>query len=216
MNVLLNVLKQWKTNLVPIIWTKRRKNPEFHMVRLTEILCVKGWKFHFWCLSACLSEIVYWTLLLERKVITSLLMLMAASSWEKIKWKDKKCLPGGFYDTISGKVKTMANSKKVAKWGKNIVLDPEVINARVLALRYINPDLDFKKLLVYELALYPSSMFNERGAICSCNQKLKLMTGLKVVVSTRTVSKPDVFLLYSCTIFWLVAWPSKETFVSFV
>ena len=104
----------------------------------------------------------------------------------------------------------MANSKKVARRGKNIVLDPEVINARVFALRYINPDLDFKKLLVYELALYPSSMFNERGAICSCNQKLKL------VVSTRTVSKPDVFLLYSCTIFWLVAWPSKETFVSFV
>ena len=36
-----------------------------------------------------------------------------------------KSLPGGFYDTISGKVKTMDNGKK---------LYPEVIYARVLAL----------------------------------------------------------------------------------
>ena len=36
---------QWKTNLVPIICTKRRKNPEFHMISLTEIFCVKKWKF---------------------------------------------------------------------------------------------------------------------------------------------------------------------------
>ena len=110
----------------------------------------------------------------------------------------------------------MADCKKGMKAGEKVVLDAEVIYARAFALWHINPDLSFEKLLVYELALYPSSMFNERGAICSCNQKLKLMTGLKVVVSTRTVSKPDVFLLYSCTIFWLVAWPSKETFVSFV
>ena len=38
---LLNVLKQWKTNLVLIICTKRGKNPEFHMIKLTEIFCVK-------------------------------------------------------------------------------------------------------------------------------------------------------------------------------
>ena len=34
-----------KTNLVPIICTKRRKNPEFHMISLTEIFWVKYWKF---------------------------------------------------------------------------------------------------------------------------------------------------------------------------
>ena len=38
----------------------------------------------------------------------------------------RKCFPGGFYDTISGKVNTMANGKKSVKAGKNIVLDPEV------------------------------------------------------------------------------------------
>ena len=46
----------------------------------------------------------------------------------------QKILPGGFYDTISGKVKTMANCKKGMKAGKKIVLDPEVIYARPLAL----------------------------------------------------------------------------------
>lgn len=40
------------------------------------------------------------------------------------------------------------------KPGKKIVLDPGV--------RYINLDLDFEKLLVYELAPYPTSFFNEK------------------------------------------------------
>ena len=42
---LLNVWKQWKTNLVLIIYTKRTKNLEFHMIRLTEIFLVKNLKF---------------------------------------------------------------------------------------------------------------------------------------------------------------------------
>ena len=70
------------------------------------------------------------------------------------------------------------------------MLDPEVIHARALALRHINLDLDFEKLLVYELATYPTSIFNEKGTIHSYNQKLKLMIGWKVEVSGRTVGKP--------------------------
>ena len=35
-----NVLKQWKTNLVLIACTKRRKNAEFYMIRLAEIFYV--------------------------------------------------------------------------------------------------------------------------------------------------------------------------------
>ena len=108
--------------------------------------------------------------------MTSMLMLMTASGSEKIKWKIiQKSLPGGFYDTVSGKVKTIADGKKGMKVGKKIVLDLEVIYARALALRHINPDLNFEKILVYELALDCTSMFNEKGVIHPCNQKSKLM-----------------------------------------
>ena len=127
-----------------------------------------------------------------------------------------KSLPDGFYDTISGKVKTMDDGRKGVKAGKKIVLDPEVIYVRALALRHINPDSDFEKLLVYELAPYPTSIFNEKGAMRPCNQKLKLMTGLKIEVAARTVGKPDAFFLDGCTIFCVVVCPSKGTIGSLV
>ena len=123
----------------------------------------------------------------------------------------QKGLPGGFYDTISDKLRTMPIGKKGMKAGKKIVLDPEVVYARALALRHINPDLNFEKPLVYELGPYPTSMFNERRAMCPCNQKSKLMVGLKVEVSARTVGKPDAFFLDDCAIFWAVACSSKRT-----
>ena len=44
-------------------------------------------------------------------------------------------LPGGFCDIISGKVKGIADGNKSVKVGKKIVLDPEVIYARALALQ---------------------------------------------------------------------------------
>ena len=47
-------------------------------------------------------------------------------------------------DSVSGKVKTMADGKKGVKAGKKIALDPEVIYACALALLHINPDLDLK------------------------------------------------------------------------
>ena len=128
----------------------------------------------------------------------------------------QKSLPGGFCDTISGKVKAMADCKKGMKSGKKIVLDPVVIYARALTLRHFNPDLNFENLLVYEFAPYLTSMFNEKGAICPCSQKSKLTAGLKVEVSARTVGKPDTFLLDGCAIFWVVAWPSKGTIGSLV
>ena len=49
-------------------------------------------------------------------------------------------------------MKTLVNDKKGVTAGKKILPDPEVIYDYALALRYINPDLDFEKLLVYNLA----------------------------------------------------------------
>ena len=128
----------------------------------------------------------------------------------------QKSLPGGFYDTISRKVKTMADGRKGVKAGKKVVLDSEAIYVRALGLRHINPDSDFEKLLVYELSPYPISIFNEKEAMRPCNQKLKLMTGLKVEVLARTVGKPYAFFLDGCTIFWVVVCPSKGTIGSLV
>ena len=62
-------------------------------------------------------------LLLEKQTMTSILILITASCWEKIKWKS---FPGGFYDTVSGKMKTMADGKKVAKGENNVKICTQV------------------------------------------------------------------------------------------
>ena len=49
-----------------------------------------------------------------------------------------------------------------------------------------------------------------------CNQKSKLMTGLKVELSARTVGKPNAFFLDGCAICYVVAWGSKGTIGSLV
>ena len=49
-----------------------------------------------------------------------------------------------------------------------------------------------------------------------CNQKSKLLTGLKVEASARIVGKPDAFFLDGCAIFYVVAWRSKGTIGSLV
>ena len=54
-------------------------------------------------------------------------------------------------------------------------------------------------------------MFNEKGEMRPCNEKSKLMTGLKVEVSTRTVGKRDTLFLDGCAICRVVAWRSKGT-----
>ena len=47
--------------------------------------------------------------------------------------------------------------------------------ARALALRCIDSDFDFESILSYELAPFPTSMFEEEGL-----QESKLMSSLKV------------------------------------
>ena len=76
----------------------------------------------------------------------------------------------------------------------------------MLVLLLCNTNLDFEKLLVYESAPYPTSVFNDKGAMRPCNHnKSKLMTGLKLEVSARTVGKPDAFFIDGCAIFCVVA-----------
>ena len=133
---LLNVLKQWETNLVPIIGTKRRKNPEFHIIKLTEIFCVKSWKFPFDIFDACqhgdgLVNVVTGKINNYPSVNFGGSIRLGEDQMKNF----DESLPGGFCDIISGKVKGIADGNKSVKVGKKIVLDPEVIYARALALQ---------------------------------------------------------------------------------
>lgn len=44
-----------------------------------------------------------------------------------------------------------------------------------------------------------------------CTQKSKLVIGMKVELSARTVGKPGTFFLIGCAILWAFPWPSKGT-----
>ena len=59
-------------------------------------------------------------------------------------------------------MKTIADGKKDMKARKKIVFGTEVIYARAFALQHVNPDLDFEKLLVFEVGLCPTSVFNKK------------------------------------------------------
>ena len=57
----------------------------------------------------------------------------------------QKSLPGGFYETISGKMKTMVDGKKGMTAGKKIVPYPEATYAGALALQHVNnPEIILK------------------------------------------------------------------------
>ena len=59
-------------------------------------------------------------------------------------------------------------------------------------------------------------MCDKKGAMHTCNQKVKLMAGLRIEVSARIVGKPDAFFLDGCAVFWVVAWPSKGNIGSLI
>ena len=57
----------------------------------------------------------------------------------------QKSFPGGFYETISGKMKTMVDGKKGMTAGKKIVPYPEATYAGALALQHVNnPEIILK------------------------------------------------------------------------
>ena len=121
-------------------------------------------------------------------------------------------LPQGFYEPIKQTVKTMDNSRKGVKVGDKNIVDPEIIYARALALKCVNPDFDFEEILGYKLAPHPTSMFDEDGLLRTCKQKSKLMTTLKVEIPARLAANDaDAIFLDGYAIIWVVTWPDKGT-----
>ena len=59
--------------------------------------------------------------------------------------------------------------------GKNI-LDPELVYAKALACRLVNPDFDFEQILFYEFAPFLPSLFDKENVL---QTKLELNKNLE-------------------------------------
>ena len=101
-------------------------------------------------------------------------------------------LPGGYHSTIYYILKLDGAKKGIEPSGKKI-LDLELIYARALALRLVNPDFDFDQILLsYELAPFPPSLFDKENVLHTGKLKLNLMKTLKGESNARlSVSNQD-------------------------
>ena len=77
----------------------------------------------------------------------------------------EKCWPGGFHDTITKKVVTMAVNRKDVTVGEVNVFDTDIIYARAMGLQSGQRSLDADSIMAHELSPYPTSMFDADGQI---------------------------------------------------
>ena len=65
-------------------------------------------------------------------------------------------------------------------------------------------DLEVKDVFSHELALVPTSIFDEMGAMRIKTTKATLKNKLKVEISARTVQQADVTIIDGCAVLWLI------------
>ena len=96
-----------------------------------------------------------------------------------------------FYDPMPrSSVKTMADMKKTVRINnKNVPIDPEVMYLRLLALNSIKK-APLQRVLSYENAPIPPSLFNESGIITSCVTS-DFMHKLEELVSGERIIQVD-------------------------
>ena len=129
----------------------------------------------------------------------------------------EKQWPDGFRNTISKKVKTIADGKKFVSVGTEKVYDTTVIYSRVIGIQASSRELDLKKVLSYELAPVPTSMFHDSGAARMCKAKSDLKKRLARETSSKVVeTNQAAVVLDGSAILWVVHWPAKGTVVDFV
>ena len=115
----------------------------------------------------------------------------------------KKTQPSEFHKTIHKSVHTMAISQKHIKVSDTKVIDVEMIYARAKGLQSSGQECDTQKLLSYELAPQPTSMFDEEGNMRGEKAKYKLKHALKNEISRRHLKVNAVFL-DGCAVLWTV------------
>ncbi len=123
--------------------------------------------------------------------------------------------PSGFNDTLSKKVVTMSVTRKALKVGTTPVIDTNIIYCRVLILQQ-SRDIDLNRVLQYELAPVPTSMFNDKGQMRISKSKLTLKRKLQVEKSSRLSTNPDTTIVDGCAILWIIHWPNKGTVQDYV
>ena len=81
--------------------------------------------------------------------------------------------PGGFYDTLSKQVVTLASRKKGSQIGKTN-MDPEAIYAQALSLLLSDRDFPFGDIMAHELGCFPPAYFKEDGEMRLATAKSSL------------------------------------------
>uniref|UniRef100_UPI00359005F2 uncharacterized protein n=1 Tax=Myxine glutinosa TaxID=7769 RepID=UPI00359005F2 len=124
----------------------------------------------------------------------------------------EKSWPGGFHDTITKTVNTMAITRKHLKVGEVKVFDTETIYARAMRLQSDPRSLDADSIMAHELSPYPTSMFDADGQMREAKTKANLKNAIKVEVSSRNAEKDaEASFLDGCAILWVVPWPTSGT-----
>ena len=111
----------------------------------------------------------------------------------------EKSWPSGFNNTLSKNVVTMSVTRKALKVGSTPVIDMNIIYSRVFVLQQ-SRDIDLNKVLQYELAPVPTSMFDDDGLMRTPKSKSTLKRKLQVEMSSRLATNPDVTIIDGCAI----------------
>ena len=120
-------------------------------------------------------------------------------------------LPEGFYQTISKKVVTMANSRKHVNIRSEKVFDCNLIYSRLIGLLVNGRDIKIEDVIRYELAPVPTSTFDDNGNMRIAKSKSTLKQILQVETPSETPSNADISILDGSAILWVVHWPTDGT-----
>ena len=113
--------------------------------------------------------------------------------------------PGGFYTTISKRVKTMKHLKRAAKCDEVEIFNTEMIYSRVMCLLSMGR-IELEEVLKYELSPIPMALFDGNGLMRDSKGKSALKNALQVEICTRQ-PKSDVVIIDGCALFWHISWP---------
>ena len=97
--------------------------------------------------------------------------------------------PGGCHDTLPKKVRTMAITKKHIQVVSAKVYDTNLIYPHIIGLKSSGRDMKLNKVLKYELAPIPISMFTNNGEMRVATSKSTLNSKLNVEVTGRYAPK---------------------------
>ena len=118
--------------------------------------------------------------------------------------------PGGFYDTLSKQVVTLASRKKVSQKGKTN-MDPEAIYAQALGLLLSDRDFPFGDIMAHELGCFPPAYFKENGEMRLATAKSSLRKSSGETVNKGASRNTTSIIIDVSAFLWTVNWPSKGT-----